>query len=179
MTFGAKIGCSFRKISSSSHDASSIRVPCHEIRSCGIVRSWRKTRRRLMMASGGVSRVSSSPKSVTTATSQVAVQQLVATRKRGQHGGSESPAVDLTRRLQLRCVGRQRTARNIAVAAYGVGDHRVLTSVEWSKICEAVQPRNWKARTRQDRSAVLGEIKHRLPHSLCQIPFSFGLTSSC
>ncbi|KAL6509438.1 hypothetical protein OROGR_022748 [Orobanche gracilis] len=49
----------------------------------------------------------------------------------------------------------------------------------WSKICEAVQPRNWKARTKQDGSAVPGEIKHRPPHSPCQISFSCRRTSSC
>ncbi|KAL6511054.1 hypothetical protein OROGR_022178 [Orobanche gracilis] len=49
----------------------------------------------------------------------------------------------------------------------------------WNKTCEVVQPRNWKARRKLDGAVDPSEIKHLLPHSPCQIPFSCGQTFFC
>ncbi|KAL6562532.1 hypothetical protein OROGR_003539 [Orobanche gracilis] len=105
--------------------------------------------------------------------------------KRGRRNGSETPVVDPARRRPDRCDGIWRTIRNNAAPAYDGFDHHAqkfdgsyVISV-WRKTYEVVQSRNWKARTKQDGSAVPVGIKHRPPHSPCQIPVACGPTSSC
>ncbi|KAL6565275.1 hypothetical protein OROGR_002226 [Orobanche gracilis] len=119
------------------------------------------------------------------AVSRANLQYTVAARRRGRRDGSEMLEVDPARRRRVRCGGRRRTVRNTAVLAYDGSYLHALKSdgscviSEWSKTYATFQSRNWKARTKQGGSVVPGEIKHRPRHYPCQIPFSFGLTSSC
>ncbi|KAL6543852.1 hypothetical protein OROGR_010349 [Orobanche gracilis] len=93
--------------------------------------------------------------------------------------------VDPAHRRPVRCGGRWRTVRNNAARACDGVDFHALRSdggyavSEWSKTYVTVQPRYWKARTKQGGQAAPGEIKHWPPHFPCQIPFSCVLTSFC